>query len=174
MRDAVKLISSGLYLGYSPIAPGTIGSIFAVLLYLILGRFTLAYVLLVVIFFIAGFVISGSAEDIFGKKDSQKIIIDEIAAMSFIAVFVKPIWTINLGSLPGPQTLIGERWGLLLGLVLFRIFDIVKPPPIKQVETISGSAGIMLDDIIAAFYCLLVLFVINMVIRAGTLLLGYI
>lgn len=134
------MISSGLYLGYLPKAPGTFGSLLGVLIYLLLREFRIVYIIVVTLLFVIGFLISKKAEDIFGKKDSPKIVIDEIAALCFVYLFIKPTLLM-----------------ISLGFVLFRIFDILKPFPIKRVQEMPGSLGIMLDDIAAGIYVIIIL-----------------
>lgn len=134
------MISSGLYLGYLPKAPGTFGSLLGVLIYLLLREFRIVYIIVVTLLFVIGFLISKKAEDIFGKKDSPKIVIDEIAALCFVYLFIKPTLLM-----------------ISLGFVLFRIFDILKPFPIKRVQKMPGSLGIMLDDIAAGIYVIIIL-----------------
>jgi phosphatidylglycerophosphatase A len=102
--------------------------------------------------FILGFLVCTKAEAIFGKKDSGRIVIDEIASMCLVYLFIKPSWGM-----------------LILGFIIFRVFDIVKPPPARKVQEFSGSRGVMLDDIIAACYTVAVLFVIYIVKEAGIL-----
>lgn len=148
MKTVIKMISSGLYLGYSPIAPGTAGSILGVLIYLQLREFPTIYILVVMLLFAVGFLLCGRAERIFGKKDSPRIVIDEIASMSLIYLFIKPTWLM-----------------VIAGFLFFRIFDIIKPPPARKVEALAGSAGVMLDDLIAAVYTIIALAIIGFFIR---------
>ncbi|MFH1646041.1 MAG: phosphatidylglycerophosphatase A [Candidatus Omnitrophota bacterium] len=141
------MISSGLYLGYLPKAPGTFGSLLGLLIYLMLRDLRLIYIVVVVLLFIAGFLVSKRAEDIFDQKDSPKIVIDEIAALCFVYLFIEPTWLM-----------------VLLGFVLFRIFDIFKPFPIKRLQKIPGSLGVMLDDIVAAGYTVVVLLILRNIV----------
>ncbi len=84
---------------------------------------------------ICGIIASGSAEKTLGK-DSRHIVIDEFCGYLLAVLFV-------------PKT----TGYLLAGLILFRIFDILKPPPIRKIEQIApGGGGIMLDDVMAAVY----------------------
>ena len=85
--------------------------------------------------FLLGLLTSHNAERLMGR-DSRHIVIDEFCGYLMSVLFI-------------PKSIIY----LLAAFVLFRFFDILKPPPIKKVEkSISGGAGIMLDDLIAAFY----------------------
>jgi phosphatidylglycerophosphatase A len=84
---------------------------------------------------VAGLLTSGSAEKTLGK-DNKHIVIDELCGYLLTVIFV-------------PRS----AGYLLAGFILFRVFDIAKPPPIKRVEGIkTGGAGVMLDDIVAAVY----------------------
>ena len=140
----IKIVSSVCYIGYIPVVSGTISSLCGVLIYLGLRRFPLFYVSLTALLFILGFLVSGKAEKAFGRKDSSKIVIDEIASMCLVYIFVKPMWPM-----------------ITAGFILFRIFDITKLFPAKKAESIPGSLGIMLDDIIAACYTIAVLLVLG-------------
>ncbi|NQT89804.1 MAG: phosphatidylglycerophosphatase A [Candidatus Omnitrophica bacterium] len=144
MKTLIKIIASGFFTGYSPVASGTVGSLVGVLIYLSLLIYPAAYLLVVAALFIIGFLVCGRAEKIFGEKDSRKIVIDEIASMCLVYLFIKPTWL-----------MVGA------GFVLFRIFDIIKPPPARKTEDLPGSAGVMLDDIIAAVYTIACIFVIG-------------
>lgn len=144
----IKMVSSGLYLGYSPLAPGTLGSIWGLLIYLQLREFPGVYILTVTLLFAVGFLLCGKAEQIFGRKDSPRIVIDEIASMSLVYLFIKP-----------------TRFMIISGFLLFRIFDIIKPSPAKRIQALSGSAGVMLDDVVAAIYTIIALAVAGLFIR---------
>lgn len=143
MKTIIKLAASGLYLGYSPVASGTVGSLLGVLIYLQLREFPVIFIFAVVHLFMLGFFVCGKAEEAFGKKDSSKIVIDEIASMCLVYLFIKPTWFM-----------------VAAGFLLFRLFDIVKPWPGRRVENLPGSVGVMLDDIVAAVYTIVALFII--------------
>ena len=140
MKTLIKIISTGFGLGYSPIAPGTAGSLLGVVLFLLLGHLSIYYALCTLIVVAIGFLVSGRAEEIFNQKDCSKIVIDEVAGMCITFVALPP----NL-------------WIVLLGFVLFRFFDIFKFGPAKKMESIKGGAGVMLDDIVSGIYASIVL-----------------
>lgn len=144
MKTVIKMIASGLYLGYSPLAPGTVGSILGVLIFLQLHNFPLLYVCVCLLLILMGFLTSGRAEAIYKEKDSRKIVIDEIAGMCIVYL--------------GMQA---RLWIIVTGFLIYRIFDVIKPPPAKSVEKMPGSAGIMLDDIICAIYANIILQVLT-------------
>jgi len=131
--------------GYFPKGPGTAGSLAAVLLAIPFVCYDLpAWLLCVASFFLLYPAIAAS--DIVAreasKKDPQIIVIDEVLGQ----------WL----TLAGAQRL---NWrSLLIGFVLFRIFDILKPPPVRQLERVPGGAGIVLDDMMAGVYGALVLY----------------
>ena len=135
MKTVIKLIASGLYAGYSPVMPGTAGSILGVLIFLQMYEFPALYLFACILLIVMGFLTAEKAEEIYGKKDSRKIVIDEIAGMCIVFLGLKP-----------------KLWIILAGFLIYRIFDIIKPFPIRNMERLKGAAGIMLDDVIAAVY----------------------
>ena len=155
MKTVIKMISSGLYAGYSPIAPGTIGSMWGVLIYLQLKDFPIIYAVVTVLLFVIGFLICGRAEKVFDKKDSPRIVIDEIASMCLVYFFIRPSFFM-----------------VASGFVIFRIFDIIKPPPARRLEKFAGSHGVMLDDIVAAVYTVAVLWILSFIVPEGILRAG--
>lgn len=132
----VKAVATFFGIGYLPWWPGTWASAAGVGLYLCL-RSASALVLLIATaaLLVAGFLSCGRAEKIFQKKDSRPIVIDEAAAMLVVLFFVAQDM-ISIGA----------------AFVVFRMMDIVKPYPIKKIEQLSGSWGIMMDDIVAGAY----------------------
>ncbi len=75
-----------------------------------------------------------------GTKDPQFVVIDEVAGQLVALVAVPLAWK-----------------SFLAGFILFRVFDIVKPPPVRQLEALPDGAGIVLDDIAAGLYALAVM-----------------
>jgi phosphatidylglycerophosphatase A len=147
-------IATGLYAGYLPKAPGTWGSAGGLILYYFLHGVALpAYLITVGVLLVAGFFAAGAAEKILDRKDPGCVVIDEIVGM-----------LITLAAAP-PYPL---AW--LLGFGLFRFFDIVKPFPVRWIDKrIQGGAGIMLDDVVAGLYGLLVLQGIGQLWQAGVI-----
>jgi phosphatidylglycerophosphatase A len=156
LKALIRLLASGFFAGYSPIAPGTVGSLWGVVIYILLYRYPLIFALATLILFIIGFSVSGKAEELFEKKDSKKIVIDEIASMCLVYAIIRP----------------GNWLMLVLGFVLFRVFDIIKPPPARKIEGFSGAIAVMLDDIVAAIYTVVVLSGIHVVLRLCNFMAG--
>jgi phosphatidylglycerophosphatase A len=127
------------FIGHLPAAPGTWGSAAALLLWFWIrpGGWLLAGVLGVVL--VAGTWAAHRVESIYGH-DSRHVVIDEVA-----------------GSLIAVAGLAVSPWVGLAGFVLFRFFDIVKPPPIYQIQALPGGWGVMVDDVLAGVAANLVL-----------------
>lgn len=136
----VKTISSGFYLGYLPLIPGTFASIVACLIIWLFKNNSFIYILFTILIIVLGFLVSTEAEKIFKKKDAKHIVIDEIAGM-FLSLLFLPINTVTL----------------FCAFLLFRGFDAFKVYPADKLQHWVGSKGVMLDDIIAGFYTNLIL-----------------
>ena len=149
MRSITKLIATFFYAGYLPIAGGTISAFLALGLYYFIKDNTIIYACVVLFMVFLGFLVSSRAEKIFGKKDAAEITIDDASGM-LIALFLIP------------QQLIY----IILAFVIYRVFDILKVPPIRKVENLKGSSGIMLDDIIAGLYTNLIIHTIHYIVLA--------
>lgn len=140
-RHMVIFFSTGAYSGFSPIAPGTAGSLVAIPLYLALSKLpALPFALTVVAFLLMAVWLCGIAEVVFEKKDSRKIVVDEIGGFLVTMSFL-------------PRT---PRY-IVLGFFLFRILDVVKPFPANRLEAVQGGYGVVADDVIAGLYSNLVL-----------------
>lgn len=135
-------IASGCWVGFLPKAPGTWGSLFALAPWLLIKDLPLPlYALVLVITFILGFFSAGAAEKILDRPDAGPIVIDEILGM-FITLTLAPQHPL--------------AW--LLGFLLFRLFDILKPFPVSWFDQrVHGGVGIMMDDVIAGIYALIAL-----------------
>lgn len=139
MRTFHYLVATVFGLGYSPLAPGTLGAIAAVLLAAFILQGQLLWLSLAVILVtLVGTVSADFLEKDLGEEDPSLVIIDEVAGMLLGLLFV-PL----------------KPWPYLIALGLFRFFDIVKPFPVNTLEKVPGGWGIMLDDIAAGIYTLI-------------------
>ena len=139
----VRLIATGFFSGYSVFAPGTAGSGVALAIYWLLPPLNWwSWGGLLIGLFFVGVYTSGACEKAWGK-DPKYVVIDE-----FVGFFV----TVSL--LP-QSVLVG-----IVGFVVFRILDIIKPPPARQVEVLPGGWGIVADDVIAGIYGQMILWLV--------------
>ena len=139
------ILATGFGVGYSTLAPGTLGTLIAIPIYLLLSRIPVPlYELTLVTFFFLSVWISEKAQTYFAKKDDQRIVIDEI-----IGFLVTMLWV--------PKS----TFTIIVGFILFRFFDIIKPPPIRRLENLNGGYGVVLDDVVAGIYGNIILQVIS-------------
>ena len=150
MRKKVDLITSFFYLGHSPFMPGTMGALGGLVIYFFVRNNDILYTFSILFLFTLGVLFAGEAEKIYKRKDPAMIVIDEACGM-LLALFFVPF---NL-------------YSVILGFFLFRIFDILKPPPARRLEKLTGSLGIMFDDIVAALYTNIILQVVFRVISVN-------
>jgi Phosphatidylglycerophosphatase A and related proteins len=106
------------------------------------------YIFALLFVFVLGMLFSSEAERIYKRKDARMIVIDEACGM-LLSLFLVPY----------------NVWIAILGFVLFRVFDIIKPPPARAIEKFSGAFGVMFDDIIAAIYTNFILQVVCFIIH---------
>lgn len=147
VMDRIRLaLVTGLGAGYSPHAPGTLGTLGALLVVLALlplgeqpwFHFGAAILVLAGLCLVVGIPLSSWAERHFGRKDPQVVVIDEWLGF-FVAL-------VRLGDgVPGWKE-------LLVAFLAFRLFDVAKPPPVRNVEKLPRGYGIMLDDLVAGVY----------------------
>lgn len=130
-KAIILFMAQGAYSGRFPVAPGTAGTLAGVLLYLgIKGLPIAVYASLCVLIFVIGIWTAGRAETLLGRTDHPSIVIDEIAGLLVSLAFLPSTWPV-----------------VIAAFVLFRIFDIAKPFPLKRLQDLHGGAGVMLDDI---------------------------
>jgi phosphatidylglycerophosphatase A len=139
----IKTAATFFGVGYLPFIPGTFGSLAGLALYFCIKGNNPLYLLVLLIVCLAGFVSCGRAEKAFGKKDPKYAVIDEVAGMLISLIFV-------------PYDL---RW-IIIGFLVFRLLDTLKPFPANRFQNMHGSLGIMGDDIVAGVYCNIVLQVV--------------
>ena len=138
MKSLIKWIAVGFGSGMSPVMPGTVGTLVGLPLAWILMQVSSVGVQAIVCaaLTLLAIPICGEAERIIGGKDPGCIVADEYLTL--------PITVIGISS----------PWGLLSGFLLHRLFDISKPPPIRQLQHIHGGFGIVVDDFLAALLAL--------------------
>jgi len=169
--DYVALAIATCGVGYFPIAPGTMGSMVGVLIYVVLRFYTgkvfatffrgdsllrfdpqpiffAVEAIVIVLITLIGIWAASRVERLEQKKDPGKVVIDEVAGQ-----------LITL--LPIPLTVVGPTWlWILLAFFLFRGFDIVKPYPVRRLEKLESGLGIVIDDVAAGAYAAAVLAII--------------
>jgi phosphatidylglycerophosphatase A len=142
LTDPILFLAFGFGSGLAKKAPGTCGTLAAIPLYLLLAQTgNLTYSLITLVVTIAGIWICGLAADKLGEHDFGGIVWDEIAGYLITLWFIPFTWL-----------------NVVLGFVLFRFFDILKPWPIKIADRkVKGGFGIMFDDVLAAVFANIVL-----------------
>lgn len=152
-RRLSLFLASGFYLGLIPGAPGTYASLATTLIFYlifqvshrILGQLHLSAICLIATL---GVLTSSQVARNLGQEDPRIVVIDEVAGQ-LLALFLLPI----------------TPWNLILGTILFRIFDIWKPYPIKKLEHLKDGVGIVADDLMAGAYTNLILQLVNRSLR---------
>jgi phosphatidylglycerophosphatase A len=142
-------IASGGGAGFAPKAPGTAGSVVGVLIYLGIERLNAGvyYPHAIIFFFIVGIWASSRVEQLYGH-DSQRIVIDEVIGQMITFALAAGRYQLS-------------TFYVLLGFGLFRLFDILKPFPIRRLEQFKGGLGVVADDVGAGVYALAVLTVVR-------------
>jgi len=143
-RALAYAVATALGLGYSPVAPGTVGAAAAVGIYLLfrdaLGTQPLLFGGIILAVSLAGVLAAREVSRAENNPDPSHVVVDEVAGQ-WLAFFGAP-----------------DSWpALLAAFLLFRLFDIWKPFPIRQVERWGGGWGVMMDDILAGLYTRLLL-----------------
>jgi phosphatidylglycerophosphatase A len=143
------LVATVFGCGLVPFAPGTVGSLAGVASAWILIRFIslppFCLLILALGLIPIGIWSASLAEQMAGKKDPGQVVIDEVLGQ----------WVTLAGAAR-------VNWKMyLIGFVLFRLFDIWKPPPVRQLEGLPGGQGIISDDLMAGLYGALVLFTLG-------------
>jgi phosphatidylglycerophosphatase A len=136
----VKFFASCFGVGFLPLIPGTFGSVVGLFLFYLVRNNTVSYILATIIVIVLGFLLSGSAERAVGKKDARCIVIDEVSGIMISFLFI-PF----------------EIKFVIFGFFVFRLLDTLKPYPAGKLQCLNGSAGVMLDDLIAGIYTNIVL-----------------
>ena len=142
MSSLAVFIASFGYVGFFPIAPGTAGSLAALALYALVrwtGTPAVELVTIVAVFAIGIWAATGT-ERALARKDPGPVVIDEVLGMLITLAFL-PL----------------SAWGIVLGFLVFRVFDVIKPYPAGRLEHLPSGLGIMADDAMAGVYAHLVL-----------------
>ncbi|MBI4591175.1 MAG: phosphatidylglycerophosphatase A [Candidatus Rokubacteria bacterium] len=126
--------------GFAPLAPGTAGSLLAALLLWLIPFSTFSLFVTLIGVSLAGIWAGGRIERLYGRKDPGVIVIDEVAGMM-----------VSVLTLPRTPLI------LIVAFLCFRAFDIVKPFPARQAQSLAAGLGVMVDDLIAGVYTLLLL-----------------
>lgn len=172
------LAATFLGAGLAPVAPGTFGSAAGVLVFLGLSQLSLAlYALTVLALFAIGVWAADCVEVVFRREDDGRIVIDEVVGqlLTLLPVFVSTRFGVGWGregfALEGGAWADWRFWILLLvGFLVFRVFDIAKPGPIRAAErAFSGGLGVMLDDVVAGIFGAGVMGILIWVLRGGWL-----
>jgi phosphatidylglycerophosphatase A len=122
-------------IGYVPVAPGTFGSAAGFLLWMVLRGSTIVQAAAIVALFALGSITGNAAERYFGRIDPRQVIVDEVMGM-LITLFLIPVSVKEA----------------LIGFLLFRATDVIKPYPANRLERLPGGVGVMADDAMAAIY----------------------
>lgn len=140
LKKPICFLGLGFGSGLAPKAPGTFGTLAAIPLFLLIQPLSLeVYLLITLIAFIVGITICQRSAEWLGKDDPSAVVWDEIVGY-FVTMIAAPI---------------GWAW-IIIGFVLFRLFDILKPWPISWFDkNLHGGLGIMADDVIAGIFALI-------------------
>jgi phosphatidylglycerophosphatase A len=140
LTRAALAFSTCLGLGYAPVAPGTVGSAAGLAVWALLPTSPTVHGVVIVLVFAAGAWSAGVAERHFGATDPGPVVIDEVMGMLVTLFMVRAGWP-----------------AATAGFLIFRIFDVIKPPPANRLERLHGGIGVMADDFMAAVYANVVL-----------------
>ena len=145
MFSVAKIFTTFFYLGYSPVAPGTIGSIAAIILWwLFLNINFLFFLTFFLLYILLSYIFTRIYLNDEENNDPSEIICDEVIGQ-FIPLFI--ISSTN------------DIYLILIAFVSFRIFDIYKLYPANYAETMHGANGVIMDDVIAGIYSLIIVFI---------------
>ncbi|MGB7207364.1 MAG: phosphatidylglycerophosphatase A [Pyrinomonadaceae bacterium] len=171
LLDYLSLALTTFGVGYLPIAPGTWGSMVGVLIYLgaarlvdylslfppfygsiaddLIAWFHAFFAIIFLLFCLLGVWAAGRSTELFGNSDPSQAVVDEVIGQLIVFLFVP----------------FGITWPFILaGFLLFRLFDIWKPYPIDDLQTLPGGVGICADDILAGVYagiCLSIIYAVS-------------
>ncbi len=144
-RFIIYTIGTGFGSGYMPVAPGTAGSLIALLIYFLFPLDSFHWLAISILLFFTG-VWTGSEIEKDKGEDPGLVVIDEMVGQWLAVIFL-------------PPTLVT----LLIGFILFRVFDIFKPYPINKSQKLKAGWGIMIDDVLAGIYANIIIHAIYLV-----------
>jgi phosphatidylglycerophosphatase A len=143
---AAQLVATGAGSGYAPFAPGTAGSLVGLLLFWPLSRLPFAgQVGVTVALFLLGTLAAAHLAGRLGLKDPGIVVVDEVVGQ-WVSLLLLPLTPLTV----------------ILGFLLFRLLDVLKPWPARDFERLPGGWGIMADDVMAGIYA-------NLLVRVGLL-----
>lgn len=142
LKNPLHFVSLGFGSGLMPKAPGTFGTLVAIPLYILISSLNLElYLLITLLVTLIGIYLCAYTSKALGVHDHSGIVIDEIAGYFITMIAVPFDWV----------------W-IIVGFLLFRFFDILKPWPISWLDkNVQGGFGIMIDDVLAGFFALICL-----------------
>ena len=150
MKNFTKYFATLFGIGFIPLAPGTFGSLFAIFIwYVFIDLFSIFYFIALFLFVLSvSFYLTDIYLDNYKKKDPSEVIVDEFLGQSIPLLFI-----VNF-----------NIYEVLIAFVTFRFFDIYKIYPINKIEDLKGSYGVILDDIVAGIYSLIILMLYKILI----------
>lgn len=164
MNQLWLLIAQGFGVGRIPLAPGTFGSILGLgwLWLLLLPGSLWMFVAGTLLGLAASVWLCSTGERVLGETDPGSIVFDEIAAVPLCFLGWIAVIVFRHGSMPSPDTFFSRHHGLLtFGVfLLFRLFDVWKPWPVRGSQSLPGGWGVTADDALAAVY-------VNLALGAG-------
>ena len=137
LRRLGVFVATCAHVGYAPVAPGTFGSLLALVLYYLIRRQQSTTIELgaLAVIVVIGLWSATEAEHHFGGIDPGPVVIDEVVGM-LMTLALHPV----------------NIWGAIAGFFIFRVLDIVKPWPARRLELLPGGFGVVLDDVMAGVY----------------------
>ncbi len=150
MNKLIKYYVSLFGIGFIPLAPGTLGSLFAVLIWYISISFFNIYIFYFIftLVFLSSFKLVQIYLNLEKKDDPSEVIIDEFIGQSLPLIF---LYQFNI-------------YEVLLVFCTFRFFDIFKLFPVNKAESIKGATGVIMDDIVAGVYSLIILMIYKIIL----------
>jgi phosphatidylglycerophosphatase A len=136
-----EMVATSLFVGYVPFIPGTMGTLVGTAIYIFLSPLIVFYYIAIAVLLVVAVWVSDYAEKhIFKIKDAPHIVIDE--TVGFLIAMI---------SFPFDRSLTSIKF-VVIGFILFRAFDILKPYPIRDSQKLEGGFGVVIDDVLAAVY----------------------